>query len=734
MSETGKNLPKRFNYREREDEIYKLWEESGYFNPEKCVEDNICAEDAKVFSMILPPPNVTGTLHVGHAYMLTVEDIMIRYARMRQKRTLWIPGTDHAAIATQAKVEKELYKKEKKTRHDLGRGDFLKKVEEFAQESHDTIIQQTKKMGASLDWSREAYTLDEKRELAVRTAFKRMYDAGLIYKGERIVNWDPKMQTTVSDDEVEYVEENSPLYYIKYGPFTVATVRPETIFGDTGIAVNPNDKRYKKYIGKEVEVDLLIEKRKLKVIGDEYVDPEFGTGALKVTPAHDHNDFEMWMRHKDEISGPFQVIDEYGKMNENSGKYTGLKAKEARSAVAEDLKKAGLLEDIDEKYTNKKATNSRGGGVIEPIIKMQWFVDVNKEFTLPHSNIDNIEKGEKTTLKKIMQTVVRSGQINIVPKRFEKTYFHWIDNLRDWCISRQIWYGHRMPVWYKDGEVYVDIEPPKGDGWEQDSDTLDTWFSSGLWTFSTLGWPENTDDLKIYHPTTVLETGHDILFFWVARMVLMTGFLLGDIPFKTVYLHGLIRDEKNRKMSKSLGNAINPLDVIKEYGADALRMGLTVSATPGRDIPISMERIKGYRNFSTKLWNVTRFILMNTDAYSPDEEHVLEESDEKIREEFYSVVKSVTQYMEKMKYSQAAEEIYHYAWHTFADNVIEDSKEILYGEDEAKKAARMHVLISVWADVLKLIHPFMPYITEELYGHLPLKDKKLLMVEKWPIQ
>ncbi len=747
-------LDKRFNHTEKESELYELWEKSGYFHPETCIEEGICDENAEVFSMVLPPPNVTGTLHVGHAYMLALEDMMTRYNRMRGKRTLWIPGTDHAAIATQSKVEAQIWENEGKNRHDLGREEFLKRVKKYAQNSHDTIVNQIKRMGCSLDWEREAYTLDEAREKAVRTAFKKMYDEGLIYRGERIVNWDPEMKSTVSDDEVEYEEEKSPLYYIKYGPFTVATVRPETIFGDTGIAVNPDDERYKEYIGKEVEVDLLAEKRKLKVIGDEHVDPEFGTGAIKITPAHDPNDFDIWQRHEDKIGAPIQAIGEEGKLTEVAGEYAGMPALEAREKVAKDLKEKGLIEDIDENYTNKVAVNYRGGGRIEPLIKKQWFVDVDKEFILPNSKIKGINAGEKTTLKKLMRTTVESGQIQIVPDHFKKTYFNWVNNLRDWCISRQIWYGHRIPVWYKNKseiqnsksetnskfkiqnskqeEVYVGTEEPKGEGWEQDPDTLDTWFSSGLWTFSTLGWPEETKDLEVYHPTSILETGHDILFFWVARMILMTGFLLEDIPFETIYLHGLVRDEKNRKMSKSLNNIINPIDVIEEYGTDALRMTLITGATAGRDVPISYDTIRGYRNFATKLWNITRFLLMNLKDYDPEDAATYTEEDKNLMEEFDSVIKEVTDNMERYRYAQAGEVLHNYTWHTFADKIVENSKELLNGENQTEKSSRQHTLLYIWKNTIKALHPFMPFVTEELYKHLPPEDKNLLMVEEWP--
>ena len=600
-------LLKPYDSKTTEERIYKLWEESGFFNPDICIEKGITKQDAEIFSIVLPPPNVTGTLHMGHAAMLAIEDVMVRYHRMKGDRTLWVPGTDHAAIATQSKVEKLVMEKEGKSKYDLGRSEFLKRVEKFAQESHDTIVNQCKKMGASLDWSREAYTLDEKRNLAVRTVFKKMYDDGLIYRGYRVINWSVKGQSTCSDDELVHVERPAKLYYFKYSkdfPITIATTRPETKLGDTAVAVNPKDKKYKKYIGKEFIVDLGTEAPlKIKIIADDSVDKDFGTGALGVTPAHSAIDFEMYQKQKalgNDI-GLIQVIGEDGKMTGATGKdYAGLTVLEARAKFIEYLRNNNLLEK-EEDITQNVGTSDRFGDVVEPLPKLQWFIDVNK----------TIKERDGKTLKELMQDVVKSKKIEIIPDRFEKTYFDWIDNLRDWCISRQIWFGHRIPVWYKGEEIYVGIEAPAGEGWVQDSDTLDTWFSAGLWTFSTLGYPDlNAEDLKKYHPTSVLETGYDILFFWVARMILMTTYTLGEVPFKTVYLHGLVRDEQGRKMSKSLDNIINPLDMIAKYGTDATRLSLLLGNTPGNDMKLSEEKIAGFRNFTNKLWNISRFIIM----------------------------------------------------------------------------------------------------------------------------
>lgn len=737
----------RFDHKNLEPKIYKKWERSGFFNPDNLVRKGVAKKNAEPFSIVLPPPNVTGTLHMGHAAMLAIEDIMIRFNRMRGRQTLWLPGTDHAAIATQSKVEDELYKKEKKTRYDLGREEFLKRIEKFASESRTTIVGQTKAMGASLDWSREAFTLDEKRTLAVRAAFKRMYDEGLIYRGHRIVNWDPKLETTVSDDEVEHVEQKDKFYYLTYGPFIIGTARPETKFGDKYVVVHPEDKRYKAYKhGEKIEVNWINGTIIATVIKDKATNMEFGTGAMTITPWHDLTDFEIAERHGLDKE---QIIDYDGKLLPIAGEFAGMHIKKARPLIVEKLKEKGLVVKIDEDYVHSVAVNSRGGGIIEPQIKEQWFVDVNKEFVMKHSKITGVKSGQKTTLKKLMQTAVKSGQIEILPHRFNKIYFHWINNLRDWCISRQIWYGHRIPAWYrsagadgKQGEIYVGAEPPRGSGsrfakasrgkWEQDPDTLDTWFSSGLWTFSTLGWPKKTKDLETYHPTSVLETGYDIIFFWVARMILMTTYLLGDIPFEKVYLHGLVRDEEGRKMSKSIGNIIDPLDLIHKYGADATRLSLIVGTGPGNDLKLSEDKVRGYRNFSTKIWNASRFVFMNYDeklkarpAYTARDKQHLKKLEE--------MKKKVTKDIEEYKFHRAAEALYHYFWHTFADTIIEDSKKRLYEGTPTEKRAAQETLMKILKESLKMLHPFVPYVTEEVWGRLPRQkgERELLMIELW---
>ncbi len=706
-----------------ESRIYAEWEKSGLFNPDECVRQGVTEANAPVYSIVLPPPNVTGRLHMGHALMLAVEDIFIRYKRMRGFRTLWLPGTDHAAIATQSVVERQIKKDGGKNRHDLGREELLKRIETFAAESHDTIINQLKTMGASLDWSREAFTLDETRSRAVRTVFKRMSDAGLIYRGLRIVNWDPKGQTTISDDEIVYEERAAKLYTFRYSkdfPIAIATTRPETKAGDVAVAVHPDDARYTAFVGKEYDALFCDVPLHIKIVADKEVDPAFGTGAVGLTPAHSNTDWEIADRHG--LSQEVVVINEFAKMTV-AGRLEGKKTTEAREMVVEWLKSEGLLEK-EEDITQNIATAERTGGIIEPLPKLQWWIDVNKEVP-----------GRGKSLKELMLEPVRSGAIKIIPEHFEKTYFHWIENLRDWCISRQIWYGHRVPVWYKGEEAIVGDEPKEA-GWVQDEDTLDTWFSSGLWTFSTLGWPEDTADFKTYHPTDLLETGYDILFFWIARMVLMTEFALNTIPFKTVYLHGLVRDAQGRKMSKSLGNNLDPLDITAKFGADAARMALVVGNTPGTDMRLSEDKIKGYKHFANKLWNVARFVLDNTKEFSTtlkDEDIFIGDVTNLHWIEFTKLSKEVADDIDQYRVYLAAEKIYHYIWHTFADQILEESKMIFTGNDADAKRRVQRNLYSIFYGCLKLLHPFMPFITEEVWQSMPKKETELLMVAPWPV-
>ena len=738
-------MPPQYNARGVEDAIYAVWEKSGLFNPDVCIKKRVAKKNAKPFSIVLPPPNVTGRLHMCHAAMLVIEDILVRYHRMRGDKTLWLPGTDHAPIATQARVESDLYKAEQKSRHDLGREEFVKLVEKFARDSHDIIVDQIRKMGASVDWSRESYTFDKKRSVAVRTAFTRMYDDGLIYRGARIVNWDPKMQTTISDDEVEYVEKQSTFYYLKYGPFTIGTARPETKFGDKYVVMHPDDTRYAKYKhGEKIELEWINGPVTATIIKDKAIDMDFGTGVMTITPWHDTIDFEIAERHRLDKE---QIIDLQGKLLSIAGEFEGMHIHKARPLIVEKLRAKGLLaQDPDENYIHRVATNSRGRGVIEPQIIMQWFVDVNKKFKLKKSGIKGIKSGASVSLKEVMRMVVKNKQIEIIPKRFEKIYFHWINNLRDWCISRQLWFGHQIPAWYKGKEIYVGINPSKRAGWEQDPDTLDTWFSSGLWTFSTLGWPHFAEtatrgkpgpknDLANYHPTSVLETGYDILFFWVARMILMAGYHVGDIPFHNVYLHGLVRDAQGRKMSKSLGNIIDPLDMIAKYGADATRLSLIIGASPGNDVKLSEDKVRGYRNFANKIWNASRFLLLHLDTLPQTRKIRYTKEDKATLTKLKKIAQETTRDLDALRLHQAAERLYHFFWHYYADVVIERTKRRLGEPDGSREKERaLGLLFEFHTILLRLLHPFMPFITEELWARLPIKEKKLLMVEKWPIK
>lgn len=936
-----KELPKAYEPALYEDGIYEKWEEkikkendSGYFNP-----DNLeLSKNAKSYSIVMPPPNVTGTLHMGHAAMLAIEDILTRYHRMRGERALWLPGTDHAAIATQTKVEK-LLKEKGQNRHSLGREEFLKGVNKFAQESHDTIVNQVKKMGSSCDWSREAYTLDEIRTRAVRTVFKMMYDDGLIYRGERIVNWCPRCHSTLADDETEYKAQKAKFYTFKYDekfPIAISTTRPETKLGDTAVAVNPGDERYQPYVGKTFEADFVGVKLKIKVIADKEVDMAFGTGAVGVTPAHSMVDWQMAENHElDKV----KVINENGDIREGFGEYSGKNVFAARKLVVEKLKERGLIEK-EEEIDNNLSLCYRCDTPIEPLPSLQWFINVNKKIT----------RRENKSIKELSIEAVRSGvfgreKINIIPERFEKNYFHWMENLRDWCISRQIWFGHRVPVWYReksgsektkicfmrhgqtdwniksimqgqtdtelnetgkkqareknkaiedfkpdviissplkrcldtakiaigdkyeiitddrlkeryygeiegmhineikekypnlesftknnlpyliecpggesyeevyarakdlltevvkkypgkkvlimshgdpldmmeaiiygkewkegvgswhdntrcvevffslssgslkagfteseDREIYVGIEGPEGDGWVQDEDTLDTWFSSGLWTFSTLAKKAedikikdgnlyiDSDDFRNFHPTAVLETGYDILFFWVARMIIMTTYAVGEIPFQDVYLHGLIRDDKGRKMSKSLGNVIDPLDMIKKYGTDATRLSLVVGTTPGNDMNLSEEKIAGFRNFANKLWNIARYIITNsnlkTQSAKPQlKTQSLTEADKWILYKMFILTGKVTEDLDNYQFSQAGERLREFTWDDLADKYLEASK-------YEKSTEKEKILVLILNDLLKLWHPFIPFVTEAIWEEMG--SDGLLISAKWP--
>ncbi len=713
-----KEFPKAYDPKNWEFAILARWDEADFANPDTCIQAGVTTSDAEPFSIVLPPPNVTGTLHIGHAAMLAIEDTIVRYKRMAGYRTLWLPGTDHAAIATESKVEKILREKEGQTRQSLGREEFLKRVSQFAQDSHDTIVNQVKRMGSSVDWSREAYTLDDARNLAVRTAFKQMYDAGIIYRGNRIVNWDPVGQTTISDDEVVHKEESAKLYYLKYGPFEIATARPETKFGDKYVVMHPDDPRYAEYVeGQKLTVEWINGPIEATIVKDTAIDMEFGTGVMTITPWHSTVDFELAERHELDME---PIIDLHGILLPVAGEFAGLPIMAAREKIIAKLEGKGLVTKIDDAYVHQVATAERTGAVVEPQVMRQWFIGVNREFE---------RNGKTVTLKSLMQDAIRSQQITILPERFEKNYFYWIDNLRDWCISRQIWFGHQIPVWYRGNETYCGLEAPAGDGWQQDPDTLDTWFSSGLWTFSTLGWPdETTDDFKTYHPTALLETGYDILFFWVARMILMSEYLLGTVPFQTVYLHGLVRDEQGRKMSKSLGNTIDPLDVAEQYGADALRLALIVGSTPGNDVKVGDEKFTAMRNFVNKLWNMGRYVSVSTEATpAPKEINVddanitLSAADSWILHRLHDTHALVTTHLNQYNLSLAADLLRDFTWNECADWYVEIHK--IEKNDS--------VLRFVFQTLLRLWHPFMPFVTEALHASV-FSDTSLLEGTAWP--
>jgi valyl-tRNA synthetase len=726
-------LAKAYDAGAVEDNIYSIWEQSGYFDPDK-----LPGKRTEPFVIMMPPPNATGTLHMGHAMFLTLEDIMTRFHRMRGKAALWLPGTDHAAIATNTKVEK-LLAKEGKTKYDLGREAFIGRVKEFIAGSQGTIRRQIRKMGASCDWSREAYTFDDVRSRTVTEIFRRMFEDGLIYRGFRIVNWCPRCESTLADDEVEYKEEPAKLYFMKYGPFIVATTRPETKLGDTAVAVNPGDKRYQKMVGQVFTVDFGIGPQEIRVISDPGVDMGFGSGVVGITPAHSAVDFAMAEKNLLPLK---KIIGEDGKMTALAGKYVGLAVADCRAKFVADLQAKGLIEKIED-FKHSIAICYRCSTVVEPLTSRQWFVDV--DVPIP---------GRGQNLKQLALDAVRKGGIKIYPERFEKVYFHWMENLRDWCVSRQIWFGHRVPVWYcqscyvenddsgragvggkekkRHSGIVISSEHPgrcpncsRAD-LTQDTDTLDTWFSSGTWTFSTLGWPERTKDLKHFHPTQVLETGYDILFFWIARMILMTTYALKQIPFEKVYLHGLVRDEQGRKMSKSLDNIIDPLDVAEKFGTDAVRLSLIIGSSAGNDLKLSEDKIAYFRNFTNKLWNISRFILMTVGQVAKPKTRPMPKTlaDRWILGRLDEVVRSVTADLEDMNFSRAGETLRDFTWNELADWYLEIAK-----IEKGKESLLTYLL----AQVLKLWHPFMPYVTEEIWRRIFAQDERdLLMITDWP--
>ncbi|OQX63411.1 MAG: valine--tRNA ligase [Anaerolinea sp. 4484_236] len=722
---TTHELPKAYDFQTTEDRIYKMWEESGYFKPTNDPNEPGHDPDAKPYVISIPPPNVTGKLHLGHALFVSMEDLMIRYQRMKGVPALWLPGVDHAGIATQLRVEQTL-RKEGTTREEMGREAFLERTWAWKREYGDHITTQIRRLGASCDWSRERFTLDEDLQHSVREAFVHLWEKGLIYRGPRLINWSPSLQTAVSDIEVEHAEEQGTLYYFKYmladgeGEFIpVATTRPETILGDTAVAVHPEDERYRQYIGRKALVPVL--GREIPVIGDEYVTREFGTGALKITPAHDPNDYEIGLRHNLEM---ISMLDKAAKVTEEGGPYEGQDRFEARKNLWEDMRKAGLVIK-EEPYLHQVPRAQRGGEIIEPMISTQWFVKT------------------KPLAEKAL-AAVKDGRIKIIPDHFEKVYYNWMENIYDWCISRQLWWGHRIPVWYCDdcGKNFASREDPtecvycQSKNLRQDPDVLDTWFSSSLWPFSTLGWPQKTPDLNYFYPTSMMETGYDILFFWVARMIMMGLEFTGEVPFSEIYLHGLVRDKNGKKMSKSFGNVIDPLVVMDELGTDALRFTLLVGSTPGKDMNLSVEKVGANRNFANKVWNASRYVIskLKNTLPAPQNQPNWTLADSWIWARLQNLTRTVERLFSNHQYGEAGRQIYDFFWSEFADWYLEISKQqISKGGDEAYYTTE--TLVRVLDTCLRLLHPFTPFVTEELWQHLrtALQDSPYAgMAEDWP--
>ena len=717
-----KELAKTYDPKQIEEKQYKKWEEKRYFHAE-------VDKSKKPFTIVIPPPNITGQLHMGHALDNTLQDILIRFKRMQGYNALWQPGTDHASIATEVKIIEQMRKEGIKKKEDIGREAFLERAWEWKEEYGGRIISQLKKLGSSCDWDRERFTMDEGCSEAVNEVFVRLYEQGYIYKGSKIINWCPVCKTSISDAEVEYEEQAGHFWHIKYpiigedGYVEVATTRPETMLGDTAVAVHPEDERYKHLIGKMVRLPLV--DREIPIIADTYVDKEFGTGVVKITPAHDPNDFEVGKRHSlPEIN----VMNDDATINANGGKYAGMDRYEARKAVVNDLKELGLLEKIED-HTHNVGTHDRCETTVEPLIKQQWFVKMDE-------------------LIKPAITGVRNGDIRFVPERFDKIYFNWAENIRDWCISRQLWWGHRIPAWYceKCGEITVSRTEPDScckcghKQLKQDEDTLDTWFSSALWPFSTLGWPQKTEDLEYFYPTDVLVTGYDIIFFWVLRMVFSGYAQMGEKPFSTVLIHGLVRDSQGRKMSKSLGNGIDPLEVIDKYGADALRLSLVMGNAPGNDMRFYWERVEACRNFANKVWNASRFIMMNLEkAEIKDniDEGLLTIADKWILSKMNALIKEATENLESFDLGIAVQKIYDFIWEEFCDWYIEMVKPRLYSQTDETKAAALWTLKHVLINSLKLLHPYMPFVTEEIFCTLGemsgRKEADSIMISTWPI-
>jgi valyl-tRNA synthetase len=709
------NIAKTYDPTLVEDKLYAEWMEKGYFRAEVDL-------GKKPFTIVIPPPNITGQLHMGHALDNTMQDILIRWKRMQGYCTLWLPGTDHASIATEARIVQAMAE-EGLTKESIGRDKFLERAWDWKKHYGGRIVEQLKKLGSSCDWSRERFTMDEGLSEAVKEVFIRLYKKGLIYRGERIINWCPKCSTSISDAEVEYEEKEGSFWHIKYPVkgsdeyIVIATTRPETMLGDTAVAVHPEDERYRHLVGKTVVLPLM--EREIPIIADEYVEKEFGTGAVKITPAHDPNDFEVGLRHN---LSQIKVMNDDATMSEEAGQYRGMERYEARKRIVEDLENLGLLVKV-QPHTHNVGTCYRCGTVIEPMVSRQWFVHM-KPLAEPAIEI------------------VKNGTIKFIPDRFSKIYFNWMENIQDWCISRQLWWGHRIPAYYcqECGHMMVEKDMPDvcpkcgSTRIEQDPDTLDTWFSSALWPFSTLGWPDMTEDLKYFYPTDVLVTAYDIIFFWVARMIFSGVEHMGREPFKYVFIHGIVRDAQGRKMSKSLGNGIDPLEIIEQYGADALRFALTIGNSPGNDLRFSIEKVEASRNFANKIWNASRFVLMNFDEnpdFSKADESRFTMADRWILSRVNGLAREVTENLERFELGIALQKVYEFAWEEFCDWYIELVKPRLYDKESGTRLEAQYVLNYVLGNTMKLLHPFMPFITEEVYRHLVHGDPSI-MVSQWP--
>ncbi|MDQ0216749.1 valyl-tRNA synthetase [Oikeobacillus pervagus] len=713
MEQKEISMPTKYDPNAIEEGRYEWWVNGKYFE----AKDD---ETKEPYTIVIPPPNVTGKLHLGHAWDTTLQDILTRMKRMQGYDVLWLPGMDHAGIATQAKVEQKL-REEGKTRYDLGREKFVEEAWKWKEEYASFIRKQWAKMGLGLDYSRERFTLDEGLSKAVREVFVTLYKKGLIYRGEYIINWDPETKTALSDIEVIYKDVQGAFYHMKYpladgsGHIEIATTRPETMLGDTAVAVHPEDERYKHLIGKTVILPIV--GREIPIVGDDYVDMEFGSGAVKITPAHDPNDFEVGNRHNLER---ILVMNEDGTMNDKAGKYKGMDRFDCRKQIVKDLKEQGVLFKIED-HMHSVGHSERSGAVVEPYLSTQWFVKMQP---LADASVD-LQKTE--------------GKVHFVPDRFEKTYLHWMENIRDWCISRQLWWGHRIPAWYhkETGEVYVDHEPPADiENWEQDSDVLDTWFSSALWPFSTMGWPEvDSADFKRYYPTAALVTGYDIIFFWVSRMIFQGLEFTEQRPFKDVLIHGLVRDAEGRKMSKSLGNGVDPMDVIDKYGADSLRYFLSTGSSPGQDLRFSIEKVESIWNFANKIWNASRFALMNMNGLTYDQLDLTGEksvADQWILTRLNETIETVTKLADRYEFGEVGRALYNFIWDDFCDWYIEMAKLPLYGDDEAAKKTTRSILAYVLDQTMRLLHPFMPFITEEIWQNLPHQGDSIT-VAKWPV-